>query len=258
MTMILTNAIYGAEGMFTHFKIPKLTHPLQKLEQVRRDIVIQQDWPDSLRHLLSYPLPKPNSAINGFHFLALDFETTGIEAEDNSILSIGCVNVFESKIEIDSAEHTYLNTSCGIKPESAIINHIVPEMLLEGNELDLAMERLFEKMRGKAILVHGAMIEKSFVDFYVHSRFGLKTLPILWIDTLKIEKHLAFRQNPEFCQLQLSDVRKKYHLPAYPSHNALIDSISCAELFLAQMVNIFGRNWKQEEIGHLCTQKMLN
>lgn len=237
--------------MLKFFKIPKLNEPLVKLEGLRKSIAVKEEWPDSLRHLLSYPLPKPDTAIDALHFLAIDFETTGIEARDNSILSIGCIDMFQSKIDIVSSEHTYLKAPSDIKAESAVINHIVPEMLIGGNEIDLVMERLFEKIRGKIVLVHGAMIEKSFIDHYVHTKFGLKTLPIVWVDTLKIEKCLAFNQSHETSLLQLSDVRMKYHLPTYPAHNALIDSISCAELFLAQMVNIFGISWKDKTLAEI-------
>lgn len=237
--------------LFNLFKRPIFTQPLLQLESVRKSITTNPDWPDSLKSLLNHPIPTQNTVVDDLQYLAIDFETTGIEATENSILSMACINLFQSKIDMSSAEHTYLNTLSQINAESAVINHIVPEMLLEGNQLDVAMALLFERMHGKVLLVHGAVIEKSFIDKYVNERFGIKQLPVVWIDTLKIEKCLVYRQDEEIDSLQLSDVRKKYRLPAYPAHNALIDSIACAELFLAQMTHIFGDDWRGEKLSEI-------
>lgn len=226
--------------MFKHIKSQLFGHPLTRIESLRKQISIDAQWPDGLRQLLSYPVPKLGTSLNSLHYLSLDFETTGLSPEKNQILSIGTVPMLHSKIDVEMARHVYLNRSEGINPETAVINHIVPEMLEGGHELDQTMDKLFEMMRGKVVLVHGSMVEKQFIDHYVWKKFGLKQLPVVWIDTLKIEKALTYIQHPESCSYQLSAVREKHHLPIYPSHNALIDAISCAELFLAQVVNIFG------------------
>ncbi|OEF23306.1 exonuclease domain-containing protein [Vibrio rumoiensis] len=233
------------------------SHPLTRLESVRKSITVEPHWPDSLRQLLAYPLPKLTTPIDTLHYLALDFETTGFNPIDNTILSIGTVPLYGYKIEIESSRHVYLNNQHHINPESAVINHIVPEMLLEGDELDQAMEALFEMMRGKVILVHGAIVEKSFIDHYVKNKYGIKELPVVWIDTLKIEKCLTYIKHGELCRYQLTDVREKHGLPCYPAHNALIDSISCAELFLAQMVNIFGDQRHKVNIDDIFNKKTL-
>ncbi|GLT15270.1 exonuclease domain-containing protein [Vibrio algivorus] len=226
--------------MFENIKSQLFGHPLTKIEDARKRISINEQWPDGLRQLLSYPVPKLGTPIDSLHYLALDFETTGLNPLKSSILSIGTVPLYKSKIDVEMARHVYLNRSDGISSESAVINHIVPEMLEGGHELDQTMDKLFEMMRGKVVLVHGAVVEKQFIDHYVQQKFGIAQLPIVWIDTLKIEKCLTYIQHPETCSYQLTDVRLKHHLPAYPAHNALIDAISCAELYLAQIVNIFG------------------
>lgn len=230
--------------MFEHIKSQLFGHPLAHTENIRKRISIDTQWPNGLRQLLSYPVPKLGVSVDSLHYLSLDFETTGLNPHKDHILSIGTVPMFNSKIDIGMAMHVYLNRSEGINSESAVINHIVPEMLENGYELDQTMDKLFEMMRGKVVLVHGAVVEKQFIDYYVQQKFGIDQLPVVWIDTLKIEKALTYIQHPETCSYQLSDVREKHHLPIYPAHNALIDAISCAELFLAQLTNIFGNRDK--------------
>ncbi|RCS69984.1 exonuclease domain-containing protein [Vibrio casei] len=234
--------------MLDHIKFQLFGHPLTHIENARKRISIDSQWTDSLRQLLSYPTLKLGMPVYSLHYLALDFETTGLNPEKDHILSIGTVPMFNSKIDIGMARHVYLNRSEGINSESAVINHIVPEMLEGGHELDQAMDKLFAMMRGKVVLVHGAVVEKQFIDHYVQQKFGIVQLPVIWIDTLKIEKALTYIQHPESCSYQLSDVREKHHLPVYPAHNALIDAISCAELFLAQLINIFGNKGKPIKI----------
>ena len=61
-----------------------------------------------------------------------------------------------------------------------------------------------------------------------------------FIDTLGIEKTRWLRQHnviKEGC-LRLGASRQRYGLPVYSAHNALVDAVACAELFLAQLASM--------------------
>lgn len=217
-------------------------HPLIKLEKQRNEINIDPDWPEGLKAVLTSPIADAQTLLNDQPMLALDFETTGVKALHNGILSIGSIRMSMSKIDLSTAMHCFISNSCQVKAESAAINHIVPNMLCDGLSLDEAMNRLFLKMAGRIGLVHGAIIEESFINQYVQERFGLPQLPYIWIDTLKIEKELTFKSTDKgFNSLQLNEVRHRYRLPNYQAHSALVDALSSAELLLAQTKRIFGQ-----------------
>jgi DNA polymerase III subunit epsilon len=56
------------------------------------------------------------------------------------------------------------------------------------------------------------------------------------VDTLRIEqRRLALRQHaPQSGELRLEACRRRYGLPDYPAHDALVDAVAAAELLLAQ------------------------
>ncbi|MEI8634577.1 hypothetical protein P4S72_26265 [Vibrio sp. PP-XX7] len=123
---------------------------------------------------------------------------------------------------------------------SASINQIVPDALKDGLDLDDAMSQLFTQLAGKIPLVHGACIERAFIDAYFQQRFGIASAPCLWVDTLKIEKMLTYSGKTNLNRsFQLQDVRSDYRLPNYSAHSAAIDALSAAELFIAQVKSIF-------------------
>ncbi|MFH0258400.1 exonuclease domain-containing protein [Vibrio rumoiensis] len=230
----------------THF------HPLTKLEKQRQAMTIPESASPELTQLLATPLLPVDTLLKDIEFLVLDFETTGLNFEKDSLLSIGNIQMKQNQIDMDTAAHCYVDDNQSIKAESAIINHITPQMLIEGDRLDEAMNRLFTKMVGKVVMAHGAVIERGFIQHYLLQKYGLESFPIIWLDTLKVEKHLTFHQNSTALELQLNDVRKRYGLPEYSAHNALIDAISTAELYLAQKSKIFGQNAKTTTLGEIC------
>ena len=69
--------------------------------------------------------------------------------------------------------------------------------------------------------------------------FNIKALPLIWIDTLRIEKRLQRASNAsDESDVTLAATRERYKLPAYNGHNALADAVATAELLLAQQTRI--------------------
>lgn len=86
------------------------------------------------------------------------------------------------------------------------------------------------------------MIEAAFVDEYLTQKYGVSDLPVMWLDTLAIEKSMALAVNKDAeIDVRLSETRKRYGLPEYNGHEALIDAIATAELFLAQSTRLFNK-----------------
>lgn len=224
--------------MFTRLK--QHFHPLNELTAQREKLVIPSDSPAVIQSLLDSPLPEWETPINQLDYLIIDFETTGINATSDRILSVGYLTLSHGQIDLQTARHNYICDQQIVNTESVTVNHIVPSMLTKGEPLDVAMEQLFTQMQGKILLVHGAMIEKQFIDAYLQHRYNIQHFPYLWLDTLRIEKHLTYNTSDITpLSYQLNSIRQKYALPNYPAHNALIDALSTGELFLAQINKIF-------------------
>jgi DNA polymerase-3 subunit epsilon len=232
--------------MLRRFKKKNL---IKDLEAKRRKC-LENNLPSVLKLNLNSPIPDKNTPFQMLSFLVIDFETTGFEAEDNDIISIGWVEISQMQINLATQKHYYINNSKRINHETAVINHIVPQMVSHGISLPEAINILLQSCQDKILVVHGKVIEKNFLDFYAQQSFGLPSLPLIWIDTLKIEQWRALAKGADIYQdNRLSTARERYNLPQYNAHNALIDSISAAELLLAQIAHIYpGRKVTFEQL----------
>lgn len=210
-------------------------HPLNKLKRARSNYLSNYPLlPEHIKALLSAPLPDLDDDLYTLEYMSLDFETTGCEAHTDSLLSVGYLPLSEEQLSINQAVDTLIQTAEEITPETAVIKHIVPEMLALGLPLAQVMDTLLRALTGKVIIVHGSMIEKGFLDNYIAVQYNLPPLPLLWVDTLKIEQSLTMHKSsigtPDF---RLASIRKRHSLPEYASHSALVDALATGELYLA-------------------------
>ncbi len=215
-------------------------HPLNVLQRKRIANVAQDDIPDFLKENLNYDYPKRQDEAKRQEYICVDLETTGFDPVTDKILSIGWVIIRDLKIDLSSSVHFLINEEVEISATTAVINHITPEMLQQGVLLDEAIREFFYQCRGRVIVAHGCVMEQCFIEYYLKTKYQLKPLPLLWLDTLSIEKHLNRMLDREGnTDYRLSSARTRYGLPEYNAHSALIDAISTAELLLAQIKVIY-------------------
>ncbi|MGQ0287440.1 3'-5' exonuclease [Pasteurellaceae bacterium 22721_9_1] len=215
-------------------------HPLVKLEKQRIEMLQRIDYPAPLAKALSFAYPSSDADLSQLSFLVIDFETTGLNSLMDNVLSVAAVPIDNLSIQLASSMHMFVEQKI-VKKDTAVINHIVPQMLTDASSLDEAMQQLFSLMQGRILIAHGASIEKRFILHYLSVRYNITQLPMLWLDTLRIERSFA---DPQAQHYQLASIRQKYHLPGYITHNALVDAVATGELFLAQLVRIFGSQKK--------------
>ncbi|MFC0309765.1 exonuclease domain-containing protein [Gallibacterium trehalosifermentans] len=212
--------------------------PLKQLEKQRQQALVTQRIPEVALPLFQAALPSSHQPLNELTFVALDFETSGLDANQDRILSIGTVEIQQQILSLSTSQHYYLSASDAIKPETAIINHIRPEVLTLGLNEQECLQRLIPYLAGKIIIAHCASIEKSFL----RQILGLPStipLPLIFLDTLVLTRTLSDYQGQYNPDLRLTEIRQKIGLPAYLAHNAIADAIATGELFLVLMAKIF-------------------
>ena len=196
-----------------------------------------------LRKYLEEPLPDRNKYISELEFLALDFETTGLDAKEEAILSIGYTVISQGKIQLKNNGHHFIMVNREIPAESVTIHKITDDRAKQGEHLHDVLEKLLNVMAGKVLLVHYDKIERNFLNAACEEIYG-DVPPILIVDTLAIAKKKLDRLNRPYAAkgLRLFNLRKELGLPRYYAHSALEDAIATAELFLAQMAHSKGMN----------------
>lgn len=185
----------------------------------------------------------PETPLIDTSFVALDFETTGLDATKNDIVSIGLIPFTLSGISCKDAQYHLLKPRQSLS-DSVPIHGITHSDVSDAPDLEKIFEELLTAIAGKMVVVHYLHIERYFLYHALKKRLGEGVcFPI--IDTMAIEAGLQSR-NKSFIQkilgsprpsLRLADVRQRYGLPVYQSHHALTDALATAELFLAQLAH---------------------
>ena len=221
------------------FKLLNHFHPLEKIKRKRAKYLETTEMPDFLAELIEQVVPDATTKSKDLDYIVLDLETTGLDSEKDIMLSMGWLEISQGFIDLNTSQHMYLNDDLNVKAETAVINHITPQMLSEGISIKEAMTAFLKAAKGKIMVAHGCMVEKNFINHYLLKTYGVQDPPLIWLDTLGIEKKLENSVTREHSNdFTLSGTRERYHLPEYNGHNALADAISTAELLLVQQKRI--------------------
>lgn len=190
-------------------------------------------WAEGIRTYLDAG-PPIEKHLSSAPLLALDFETDGLEAGRDPILSAGFVPVTNGMIEGSGAQHWIVNAAGDRNAQTVAVHGLTDTDIGAGVPLPDMLDKLFSALAGRIILAHHAAIEVAFLRQACLDLYGAAP-PLLSLDTMKIEQQRPGRRADS---LRLLDLRKGYGLPDYRNHHALSDAHACAELFLAQLAHM--------------------
>lgn len=172
-------------------------------------------------------------------FVAVDFETTGLDFQNDSIISMGFCPLKDEAIRLSECLHIVIKTDQSLLSENVAIHGLTDDTLEQGVSPKQALDIFMRFTEGKVIIAHYHGIEERFSQKLAIAELGCK-LPLRFVDTFSIAEKQARRHNKPFqaSGLRLFNLRRQMKLPNYKAHNALEDAISTAELFLAQKAAI--------------------
>ena len=184
-----------------------------------------------------------DTQVKDVEFVALDFETTGLDAKKNSIISIGLVPFTLQRIACRQAKHWFVTPEDKLQEDSIVIHGITHSDLKGAPSLLRILEQLLDELAGKVVVVHYRRIERDFLHQTLRSLINEGIIfPI--VDTMQIEanilearpkKLMDWIRKPKPVSIRLASSRSRYNLPDYPPHDALTDAIATAELLQAQI-----------------------
>jgi len=201
----------------------------------RRRWRLRRTPPGPLFDFLSIPLPKPSQDFREVEYVAVDLETTGLDARRDQILSIGWVQLTGNRIDLATARHRLVRVHGDIPAATAVIHQITDDLAATGNELSAALPEFLHDLRGRVMIAHHARVEQSFLGAACKQLWG-QGLLVRTVDTQAIARRTFERRQIAFkgSDLRLHALGERYNLPRYGAHNALSDALAAAELFLAQ------------------------
>ncbi len=208
----------------------------------RRRRLAKKAPPGPLRDYLETPFPDPGTPVDQAPILAIDFETTGLNPEQDHLLSVGHVEIVHGRVELATARHQVVLSHRPLAGENVSIHGITDDQVADGEPLERILPGLLQALSGKVLLAHHAAVETGFLKAICLRLYGVAPLfPV--IDTLQIARRTLEQRNQPYQSrdLRLFNLRQELGLPAYQAHNALCDAIATAELFLAQVAASGGR-----------------
>ncbi|WP_440875318.1 exonuclease domain-containing protein [Thalassotalea sp. PLHSN55] len=204
--------------------------------EAKRKRLLKKVPEGALRDFLSVPFPDKHQLFVDTPILSVDFETTGLHAKNDKLLSIGCVDLFANRIPLRTSYHQIIRTKGQLKADNVTIHQITDSQKDQGQSLQEVVEALLKALTGKVMLVHFARIEREFLKQACVELYGIA--PVFpMIDTLMVAKKRLDNRDVSYdpSELRLSSLRHNYELPEHFAHNALNDAIATAELLMAQV-----------------------
>ena len=202
---------------------------------------IAQD--DRLRDFYNLSIIDPDIPLSQVTFVALDFETTGLNPRKHDIVSIGLIPFTLRRIFCRNAGYWLVSPRKPLGEESVIIHGITHSDIDEAPDLKRILDDVLEAMAGKITIAHFHRIEREFFDNALKARIG-EGIRFPIIDTMEIEAKIQERENGGILNrlrgrhplsIRLAESRNRYGLPPYQMHHALSDAMATAELFQAQI-----------------------
>jgi DNA polymerase-3 subunit epsilon len=172
-------------------------------------------------------------------YWALDIETGGLDVRNDPIIAVGMVPIRRGVVLLGESYSTLIRPEPGrpIRPDSVRAHQLLAGDLREAPPLPRVLREVDRRLAGGVMLVHNRGIDVAFLK-RGHERFGLRWTRPTVVDTVDLIVKLARRQRftrPDGeaqPSLNLAEARRRQGLPDYASHDALIDAVATAELFL--------------------------
>jgi DNA polymerase-3 subunit epsilon len=196
------------------------------------------------RRLLHQALPSSSARVADLELIALDFETTGLDAQRDHVIAAGWVLIRGDRIMMASARELRVrhDSAAGVG-QSAVIHGILDSDLDDAGSTAALLEELLPELAGRAIVAHGASIERGFLAALLRGMGGVP-MPNPFIDTLALERHLVAAAGGHIRELHgdltLDACRLRRGLPEHQRHSAGADAIAAAELLLSQVAQLGG------------------
>ncbi len=195
-----------------------------------------------LRDYLAAPPPSARRDCRETDFVALDLETTGIDAGTDDIVSVGLVHLRGDRLDLASHRHWLVRPSSRLREESVVVHGLTDDAVACGLPLATVLPQVLDELAGRVLVAHHAPFERAFLDRACRAVYGGPFLAPM-VDTQQLEQRRRERRGLPLRRedLRLGAVRAAYGLPRHRAHDALADAIAAGEVWLAQLANMAGR-----------------
>jgi len=162
-------------------------------------------------------------------YVALDFETTGLDPERDDVISFGAVRIDRGRIRLADSSYALVKPQIAPSPRSVVVHGIRHQDLATAGEAGEARRRLAEALRGRFLVTWYGTVENAFLA----KLFGGRPSKRSWRRRNVDVRGLAIAQGLGASgSLSLSAAAERLGVPVDDPHHAFDDALVTAELFL--------------------------
>ena len=161
-------------------------------------------------------------------FIAIDVETTGLDARHDELISFAGIPIESARIVAPETVRGLVRPRIASSAASVEIHGLRDYDLSGAPTAPDALAPLAEVMRGRVPVVHAQWVERTFL------RKAGCPLPRRVVDTALLWRVLSIeRGEPDPGTCSLSAIAEELGLPAHRPHTAEGDTLTAAQIFLA-------------------------
>lgn len=185
-------------------------------------------------------LPAADRPLRDVSMISIDLETTGLDPDRDSIVSMGSIAMDLERIHCRSARHWIFKPERSLSSRSVTIHAITHSDVSASPSLESRFQDILDILAGEVVVAHFAPIERRFLEEAARAIYGYPLFfPI--IDTMELERR-HYQQGlrglfSKVDSLRLDACRSRLNLPRYKAHHALTDALATAELLQAQIAH---------------------
>ncbi|MBX2842418.1 MAG: 3'-5' exonuclease [Flammeovirgaceae bacterium] len=171
-------------------------------------------------------------------FVVFDTETTGLDVNQDGIISIGAVKIEGGMINIGESMEWRIDQKVGLKAEGIKIHGIMKKELSGKTEESEALKLFLQFIKGNILVAHHSVFDLAMINKVLKMHFNIK----LWnksIDTAQLARRLEEGKMDNSmsnkANYSLDKLCEKYQIPVFERHNSAGDAYLTAVLFLKLM-----------------------
>lgn len=161
-------------------------------------------------------------------FASLDFETTGLDQQQDAIVSFGVVPVRAGRVVVGGSVHQLVVPAVPSSPGSMRIHGILPKDLADAPPPEVAAATLRDAIDRRFLLAWYASVEIAFLSRLFGGRARSWVRRTIDVRQMAIE----LERLDQDVRHTLSSTAQRYGVPVANPHEALDDAMVTAQLFL--------------------------
>lgn len=170
-------------------------------------------------------------------FTVVDVETTGLDLEDDEIVSIGAVDVVNARVDAATSWYQPVRPSREIGVEALRIHGLTRDVLAQAPTMPEVVRPLGDRLRGSVLVAHAAWIERAFLNRAL--RPLRERVPNGLVDTAALARAAGLAEGGPR-EPSLEGLARSLGLPVFTPHHALGDAMTTAVLLIVVATRLEG------------------